>query len=844
MPCTYPEVMLARIMALLALLILAPLGRSQELVLTARAATTACPEGSPERLQALLAEIRICHAFDLKQTIVLADDAANIATELHNDSSRALALAWRAYAAVRAVGPEAARKDLQAAKDILPDDATDATKAQLSLIAAMVHWAHDEPPACLEALRHTLELAERANDNWILVTANILALSIVGWPEHPIAEMQRLTKLAKDAGNPGLVIECQILHSIAEKRVGTVTWTDSDFAAWQADARRIGDRARECDVAQSRARELAHSDVEQALSIIKQGIEAAQLHGDREQLALAYDYASRLHLHLQQGEEAIAANEAAIAAVAGMGMPDREVLVYTTAAQVASLTGNGEAARAYGERIAKLNDEIARKATGDQRARLWRETNQLRHSLREADRNHQVELHELALSQSYNLLLVGGVSFLIVSIASMLLLRDRRRLAKANRNLARSIDNSRILEEERRALAQNLQQLERLDSMGLLAGGFAHDFNNILVSVRGNTQLVLSDPATSASQRQLLDQVILASDRAAALCKDILSYATADPGPKSIVDIREIITSMVSIARAGFGNGVTVTMDLGDTPSNVRVDRAQIEQVMLNLLVNASDAMQSAGHIHLSLDTQTISGKPPIGYWFGEFHGEPREYLAISVLDNGQGMNDDTILRIFDPFFSTRFAGRGLGLATAFSILRRHQGLVEVQSELGKGTQFTVYLPLQDVVNHVDAEPTVILEPQQPTATIAASKPSTGMVLVVDDQEGVCEVARAVLELDGHTVITASSGVEALEVAEQFSDRLDLALLDVTMPGMDGPQLAHYLRAKIPSLLVVMMTGNLQAAGAAVALDAPVIQKPFDLQGLRNTIQGCLSATV
>ncbi|MGK0153242.1 MAG: two-component system cell cycle sensor histidine kinase/response regulator CckA [Neolewinella sp.] len=484
--------------------------------------------------------------------------------------------------------------------------------------------------------------------------------------------------------------------------------------------------------------------------------------------------------------------------------------------------------------------QAADKRTSPKRKdRLWQEAKSLGRILRIANQDHQAELDTMTARQRRSLLVAAGVLLSVFTIASGLLLRDRKRLRSANAKLAKALTASRELQLERTALKENLQQIEHLDSIGLLAGGFAHDFNNILVSVRGNTQLTLVHSDTTDAQRELLDQVILASDRAAGLCKDILSYANSEPTPKTVVDIREVIEGTVPLVRCGLGVNIEVDMDLGDQPAMIKVDCTQIEQVLLNVLVNAGDAIASQGSIRISVEEQRLGGTPPTGFWFGEFDGHARDCVAISVLDNGQGMNSETINRIFDPFFSTRFAGRGLGLAASFGILRRHQGIVEVKSAVGKGTRFTIYLPRHDATSA--DQKVVLIETPLPVAPAPREPVKPATILVVDDEPSICEVVRGVLEVDGHTVITAHHGSQALELAEQHNDCLALAILDVTMPGMDGPTLAQHLLCKLPGLPIVMMTGHAQSAIRAIGNQSALILKPFDLQALRNTINARLT---
>lgn len=816
----------------------------QELTNSARAASLAATPGSAAHVQALLAEARTLMRYDLHLAMKCAEQAQQLAGTIDDQPGQAMAFAIKARIASRTVGPDASDAALKAARGTLPHNAPTQVVAEIAYAEAVVHWTRDRPPECLAALRQALELAEQGGLTSILIKSNILALSTVGWPENPVGEAERWLKLATEIGDAGLMFESRLLLLVAKERSGTQLPTDQDYLAFLDEAIHLGDRGAQIYLSQTRANNAASADASRALELLKPAIAAAETLGDREQISITHEYAARLLLHLQQPKEATREIQTAINAAINMGMVDRELMVTQTAAHIASRTGRGDDVQTYSDRIGELNQIIASRATQDQRAQMWRDANKLRGELRRERDDHATAMADVTSRQKVMLLIGASVLCLLFALASGLLLRSHRRLAKANGKLASALDASRTLQDERRALELNIRQLERLDSIGLLAGGFAHDFNNILVPIRGNAQLLSMDNAVTEPQRKLLDQILHASERAAGLCSDILSYARAEPTRRDLIDMRDIVMSITPIAQSGFGASIAVTTDLGSSPLLVKVDRSQIEQVLLNVLINAGDAIHVTGDIHISVDEQRLEGTPPGGYWFGEFDGQARDCIAVSVLDNGQGMTAETIRRIFDPFFTTRFAGRGLGLAGSFSILRRHKGLVEVQSEYGKGTQFTIYLPKHMNTSETADEPTVILQPAAPIPTGVTPVTLGATILVVDDESAVCEVVRSALANDGHIVHTASNGIGALAIAEQYSDRLDLALLDVTMPNMDGPSLARQLQSKIPGIVVIMMTGHAESAVRTACHTSPLILKPFDLPGLRSTVNKHLTIGV
>lgn len=815
---------------------------AQQLVRQAESVRAATEPATDARLQASLREVVTLLRYDLRLALQRSSECIRLATERGDLASLAVAHSLRARASVQTLGPRAAKDALATAHGALPADAPATARCKVLLASAIVHFALDEPPECVAALRRAFDLAEESGDGEIRIRTSILALKVIGEQDRAVQEAAKLLDLARKLGHPGLLFTTRLFHTMSRDRTGDLTTPDEEYGQLLREAADLGDRATESFLALSRSVHHYTTDLDKALSLADRALAAAKALGDREQTAMALEFRARLLMAADRPDESRVCMSEAVATLEDSGMLTRRQQVLTSAAYLASLRGEGDDARRYGEQVSVLDEEIRKRSSIEQRARMWREMTELQKGLRKELDTYRRTLADYD-NRLLNTLLYGGSTLLgVIAIAAGLLLRNQHRLRGTNEKLQQAITSSEQLQEEREALATNLQQIERLESIGLLAGGFAHDFNNILVAVRGNSQLLLPDEA-DPDRRQMLEEILQASDRAAGLCKDILSYAHATPTPKQPTDLREILQGIVPLAKAGFGSGKEVTVDLGDAPQMANVDRVQIEQVLLNILVNAGDATGDRGHIHASIDRQQLDGRPPTGHWFGEFTGEPRAYIAMSVLDNGQGMDGETIRRIFDPFFSTRFAGRGLGLAAAFGILRRHDGIVEVQSEVGRGTQFTVYLPAHTA--NAGAQPDPSGEPEKvPQPQPLHSEPDADertTILVVDDEPEVCAVATRLLESQGHAVLTAHGGLEALELFECFNDRVALALLDVTMPDMDGQTLARHLRSKSPGLPIVLMTGHAESAVRGEIMDAPLVLKPFDLARLTAVVRDRLA---
>jgi len=805
---------------------------AQQLVERSQAASAATKPESAERMRALVDEVSVLLHYDLRLALQRSSELIRLARLHSDDQARAIGHAMRARAAVKTIGPEIAKDALAAARDALPADASEATCFHIEIAATIVHWTLDEVPEALAALRKALDHAEASGQVHLHLHAELQAVRIVRPIQEAEGDAARLVEKAASIDHPGIAVQARAFQAIVRLAIGQLRQPEAHFLELMDEAERLGERSTTWALALNLCRSGGLAPDRQ-WPLLDRALGVVRALGDREQQMLVLDRRAQLLAQSERPDEAKASINEAIEALDGSGMLERQRQAQATAAYLATMRGDPEAARRHGDQARNLGQQIQARGAGDQRARIWHEMSQLRADMRDELDGYRQAADDYA-ERLANTVIVGSAILLsVLGFAGYLLLRNQQRLRRANEELQEALSSTQRLQEERETLANNLQQIERLESIGLLAGGFAHDFNNILVSVRGNAQLLLGDERDD-DRRSMLEEVLHASDRASGLCKDILNYAHATPSPQQPTDMREVLEGIAPLAKAGFGAGVEVTLDLGDTPRIASVDPVQIEQVFLNILVNAGDAIGERGHIHVSIDEQHLDSRPPTGHWFGDFPSEPGAFVAVSVLDNGQGMDAETIRRIFDPFFSTRFAGRGLGLAAVFGILRRHDGIVEVQSRVGQGTQFTIYLPARRE-DAVDLGPPVEL--QRPELRDQDPKVDGATILVVDDEPEVCSVVTRLFERRGHAVLTAHGGLEALELFECCNDRVAIALLDVTMPDMDGQTLARHLRSKAPELPIVLMTGHAESAVRGDDLDVPLVLKPFDVARLAEVIR-------
>lgn len=394
---------------------------------------------------------------------------------------------------------------------------------------------------------------------------------------------------------------------------------------------------------------------------------------------------------------------------------------------------------------------------------------------------------------------------------------------------SRDVTDRKREEQRRLEMERKLQETQRLESLGLLAGGAAHDFNNLLTGIMGMTSLVQQRLDSVPSVQPLLSNILLSCERAASLCTQMLAYAQLQHVSIEVVSVRALLELTCDLACVSKPKNVHLSVQM-EPADKVRADRSQIQQVLLNLLLNAVESIESqAGEVHVR--TYRPSGEELRFRDAAIVPADPScELLAIEVADTGVGMDPSALARIFEPFFTTKFTGRGLGLAATLGIVRAHGGGLTVRSTPGKGSTFTLYLALS-TRNEVER-----VAPPLP-------KSGEGRILVVDDEPTVCETTAQLLKDSGYEVKLASSGNEALCVYDADPEWTQLVLLDITMPGLDGFETLAELRKRNAGLPVVLMSGYTEEnVRDRAALDPAIrfLQKPFRKQRL---LAVCLGAT-
>jgi PAS domain S-box-containing protein len=386
------------------------------------------------------------------------------------------------------------------------------------------------------------------------------------------------------------------------------------------------------------------------------------------------------------------------------------------------------------------------------------------------------------------------------------------------------ITERRRAEHEQARLREQMQHTQKLESLGVLAGGIAHDFNNLLLVIAGNAELAQQEIGSGNPASEYLDDALGATKTAADLCKQMLAYAGRGRFVIEAIDLSRLVAEMTQLIGVSISKGAHLTRDLTPGLPAVEGDSSQLRQVVLNLITNASDAIgERQGVIAVRTRLVRLDGDPLVGA-VATPPIEPGDYVLFEVEDTGCGIDDATRARMFEPFFSTKASGRGLGLSATLGIIRQHRGVILVDSTPGVGTAIRIYFPALangDVPSPVRSS----------SERVAAGR---GLILVVDDEEGVRKLASRALTQAGYEVETSADGREALACQARHGDRLRLVLLDLTMPELSGQDTLLALRERNPTLPIIVMSGYTESS--LRASDIRFLAKPFRATDLVATV--------
>jgi PAS domain S-box-containing protein len=386
---------------------------------------------------------------------------------------------------------------------------------------------------------------------------------------------------------------------------------------------------------------------------------------------------------------------------------------------------------------------------------------------------------------------------------------------------------------ERKRLEEQLRQAQKMEALGRLAGGVAHDFNNLLTAITSYSEMLLEGFADDDPARRHAEEIIRASDRAAALTRQLLAYSRQQVLAPQVMNLNTVVAGLERLLRRLIGEDVNLVTNLAPGLRRVKADPGQIEQVIMNLAVNARDAMPDGGKLTIT----TANVELDEAYAWAHVDVQPGAYVQLSVSDTGSGMTEQVRARVFEPFFTTKDVGKGtgLGLSTVYGIIKQSEGHIEVESEPGAGTTFHVFLPQ-------------VIEPARPTMhamPLARALRGSETVLLVEDDDVVRALTRTVLERQGYTILEASHGVEAIQMCGRYQGPLHMVLTDVVMPYMNGRQLYGQLARLRPGIKVLYMSGYTGGAiGHLGELEAEgaFLQKPFPAGMLARKVREVLDA--
>lgn len=390
---------------------------------------------------------------------------------------------------------------------------------------------------------------------------------------------------------------------------------------------------------------------------------------------------------------------------------------------------------------------------------------------------------------------------------------------------------------DRKKLEEQLRHTQKLESLGVLAGGVAHDFNNLLTGILGNASLALESVSSHHPIRGLLRDLVTASERASHLTRQLLAYAGEGRFLIEPVNISELVREISNLIQTSIPKNVQLRLDLKEDLPLIDADGSQIQQVVMNLVINGAEAIpdHENGTVLVTTGVQNVDEHYLLSTLGGASELPGGTYVCVEVHDTGCGMDQSTVNRIFDPFFTTKFTGRGLGLAAVQGIVKGHKGTMKVYSRPGKGTTFKVLFPATDQVSL----PKTVVVPREIT--------KNELVLIIDDEEIIRRTAKSMLERSGYTVVLAENGKEGVELFQVLCEKVSAVLLDMTMPVMNGEEAFSQLRRIRPDVKVILSSGynEVEAVRRFTGKGlAGFIQKPYSSISLTEKVRSVLAERV
>ncbi|MGI8988665.1 MAG: ATP-binding protein [Bryobacteraceae bacterium] len=382
----------------------------------------------------------------------------------------------------------------------------------------------------------------------------------------------------------------------------------------------------------------------------------------------------------------------------------------------------------------------------------------------------------------------------------------------------------------RSRLEEQLRQAQKMEAIGMLAGGIAHDFNNLLTIISGYSQMLLSGIEENDPDRGAIEQILKAGQRAADLTRQLLAFSRRKLVQPKVIDLKSAVAGMSAMLRRLIGEHIDLKIETGAETGHVHADPGQIEQIIMNLAVNARDAMAAGGKLVI----ETGNAELDETYVRKHLAVRPGRYVMLAVTDTGTGMDAETQGKVFEPFFTTKGHGTGLGLSTVYGIVKQSGGAIDLYSEPGFGTSVKIYLPRVDEILHIDTRK----EPRE-------SAGGWETILLAEDEEAVRLLVQKALEKAGYTLLLAATGAEAIKVAQTHPGDIQLLITDMVMPRMSGTALARKFRKLRPGTAVLFISGYTDASlqhGGSLTSEMNFLQKPFSPVALKRKVREVLDA--
>ncbi len=404
------------------------------------------------------------------------------------------------------------------------------------------------------------------------------------------------------------------------------------------------------------------------------------------------------------------------------------------------------------------------------------------------------------------------------------------RMSDRHQLLLRRTEEIRAMQAEKDALQRRILQSQKLESLGVLTGGVAHDFNNYLMGILGVAEVAMHDIPASSRNHESLRLIHETAEKAAGVTQQLLAFGGAEPAFMQPLDINSLGKGLAGLLGVTVPKKVSLDWDLTDSAIVIDADETQIHQIIVNLVSNGTDAIRGAGAITVKTQKVHLDDSDLQSFLLGDLCSEG-DFGCVSVSDTGTGVDERVADRIFDPFFTTKTSGRGMGLAVVMGIVRSHNGAIAFEERSEGGTLFRVVFPLSHKT----------IRPAKPVATPIRAAQSSGTVLVVDDEPHVRDATRAMCEHLGYAVVTANDGKEALELLEDRHKTFSVALIDIVMPRMNGVVTLQEIRSRGISLPILMMTGFGGDAENELEEGTEILRKPFSVATLKTAITELLA---